>query len=75
MNEPGQVRVTICAAVGDAEEVAAVRRWLDKWRPSLGHFSDYGCGCCVELYDVLAPAGSLAELPEGVRAESDWTRG
>ena len=74
MAESTYKRATICAAVDDPRELAAVREWLGRWRASLRHCEENGCGCCVEMYDVSAPAEALAELPEALLAGGAWTR-
>ena len=75
MPEGNYKKASIRVEVDEPQEVAAVRRWLDKWGDSLPHLKQYGCGCHLLLYDVLAPAEALDELPAAVRAESEWTLG
>ena len=70
------MRATICVAVDQPGEVAAAEAWLERWRGRLAHLSeDYGCGCCVRLYDVDGPPEAIAALPASIRAESDWVSG
>ena len=69
------MRATIVVSTDQPSEVAAVDAWFAKWAGRLGHRSeDQGCGCCVHIWDVDGPAEGVAELPEAVRSESDWTR-
>lgn len=68
------MRATILVSIDAAGEVEAATAWLDRWRPHLAYCSDdQGCGCCVEIWDVDAPAEALAELPDTLQAMSDWT--
>ena len=70
------MRITIVAGTDQPGEVAAVEAWFARWREHLSVQSeDQGCGCCVHIWDVDAPADAVADLPDAVQAESDWTRG
>ena len=70
------MRATIVVDRTQPEELAAVEAWLARWAGQLTHQSDdQGCGCCVSIWDIDAPAMALDELPESLRAESEWTRG
>lgn len=69
-------RQTICIAVDEPDEVEEGARWLVENRHRLAFISEnYGCGCCVDLYDLEAPAEVLATLPDSIRISSKWTRG
>jgi hypothetical protein len=58
-------RATIIGFVDYPDEAHAVANWFTKWRSRLVSVSnDYGCGCCVNLWDVVGPAESFAELPK-----------
>ena len=53
-----------------------VDAWFARWAGPLHYQSeDRGCGCCTRLWDVDAPVAAVAELPEAVRADSEWVRG
>ncbi len=68
-------RATICVRTDDPAEVTAVENWLAQWKDQLSYLSDnYGCGCCVELYDVEGPTEAIGSLPPEVVCESDWGR-
>lgn len=69
-------RATIIVAVDKAAEVEAVERWLFRWAPKLTHQSqNHGCGCCVDIWEIEAPAEAIAELPAEVYAGDEWTNG
>ena len=34
--------------------------------PRIRRPDDLGCGCCLDAWDVQAPAEALAELPRGM---------
>ena len=69
------MRATIVVATDEANEASAVEAWFSKWGSQLSHQSgDQGCGCCVRIWDVEGPDAAIRELPEAVRAQSDWTR-
>jgi hypothetical protein len=58
-------RATIIGFVDYPDEAKAVADWFTKWRSHLVSVGDdYGCGCCVNLWDVVGPAESFAELPQ-----------
>jgi len=61
------MKATICVDVACEDEVAAVERWFATWRGRLAFCSENGgCGCCVDIWEVDAPAEALAELPQSV---------
>ncbi len=67
-------RATIIAAVGVEEEVAAAEAWFSRWGAQLTYCSeDYGCGCCVAMWDVEGPAEAIAELSSLISAASEWS--
>lgn len=69
-------RATICIAVDEPAEVEAAEQWLSVYRDQLDFVSEnYGCGCCVDLYDLEGPADVLSTLPETIGASSDWASG
>ena len=70
------MRATIVVTVEDANEIAAVETWFARWASQLHYRSeDLGCGCCVQMWNVDAPAAAVAELPAAVCAGSEWSRG
>ena len=66
-------RATIAIATDKPEEVEACDAWFERWELSLTRTSDnYGCGCCVDIYDVEGPEEAINSIPEAVRAGSAW---
>jgi hypothetical protein len=69
-------RATICIAVDDPADVEAGEQWLAANRERLDFVSEnYGCGCCVDLYDLEGPPEVLATISQAISADSDWTAG
>ncbi len=63
-------RATLTAVVDTPGEQALLDTWLDRWERRLHSCSENtGCGCCVDSFEVVAPAEALAELPEHMRAD------
>jgi hypothetical protein len=70
------MRATICAAVDEAAEVEAAERWLEQHRASLSYISEqFGCGCCVLMWNVEGADAVVSTLPESLSAMSEWSRG
>lgn len=63
--EAGQqlARATVSVTIDNEREVAAVNAWFQRWGPRIQCADNQGCGCCVDIWDVQAPAAALAELP------------
>lgn len=60
---------------GDADRLR-LEGWLARWESRLAHCSEnLGCGCCVDIYEVEAPAEALDELPGHFLGGSDWSDG
>ena len=69
-------RATICIEVEDDAQVELGERWLAMNRDALDFLSDdYGCGCCVNLFDLEASAELLASIPDEIRGGSAWASG
>jgi hypothetical protein len=67
-------RASICISADAPEEEVAFETWLERWKEKMTFISDdYGCGCCVHLYDVEGPKEGIDALPEKIRSTSDWT--
>ena len=66
--EAGQqlARATVSVTIDNEREVAAVNAWFQRWGPRIQCADNQGCGCCVDIWDVRAPAQALAELPAGM---------
>ena len=56
-------RATVSVTIDNEREVAAVNAWFQRWGPRIQCADNQGCGCCVDIWDVQAPAAALAELP------------
>lgn len=63
-------RATVIVTVDVEEEVLAVNQWLQRWGSRIRLSDNDGCGCCVDIWHVEAPAAALAELPRGVVSEA-----
>jgi hypothetical protein len=67
-------RATICIASDAPEEEAAFAAWLENWEAKLTSISeDYGCGCCVHLFDIEGPKEAIDALPAKLQTTSDWS--
>ena len=64
-------RASICIASDSPEEEVAFETWAEQWREKMTFFSDdYGCGCCVHLFDVEGPKEGIDLIPEQLRTTS-----
>ena len=71
---PESRRATICLWSDSLEEKVEFTTWLTNWKKKLAYVShDYGCGCCVHLFDVEGPREAIEALPREVLACSAWT--
>ena len=59
-------RATVSVTIDNEREVMAVNAWFQRWGPRILCADNQGCGCCVDIWDVRAPAQALAELPAGM---------
>jgi hypothetical protein len=58
---------------GVARASLFAEQWLRKWGDRLTYQSEQkGCGCCVLHWDVEGPAEAIAEIPDAMRAYTDW---
>jgi hypothetical protein len=66
-------KATIIADANTPER-EIVDDWLNRWRASLPFVSrNEGCGCCVDIYRVIAPNEALDELPIAVLGATEWS--
>jgi len=66
-------RATIIITADHPTEVAACDAWFERWNSSLTRKSDnYGCGCCVDIYDVEGSQNAIDSIPEASRSSSVW---
>ena len=67
-------RASIVASVDSPDDVRVATDWFQKWGDQLTYKSDQkGCGCCVLWWDVEAPPLAIAEIPQHVRAATEWS--
>ena len=67
-------RASISVASDAPDEQAAFEAWLRRWEAQLTFISDdYGCGCCVHLFDVEGPKEAIGAIPVQLRTMSDWS--
>jgi hypothetical protein len=67
-------RATICLWSDSLDEKVTYTTWLTTWRKKLSYIShDYGCGCCIHLFDVEGPKKAFDALPNEFLAYSTWT--
>ncbi|MCU0646770.1 MAG: hypothetical protein MUF00_02135 [Gemmatimonadaceae bacterium] len=58
------MRATIVASADAPGEYELLDAWLETWGPMCAQVStELGCGCCVHIREVDAPAAALAALP------------
>jgi len=61
---------TICAVRDSPGERELLASWLAKWRERTTSISENeGCGCCVDIYQVVGPEEAMNELPPQMLAE------
>jgi hypothetical protein len=59
--------IILTADTGEYEQFDA---WSERWTAQLTfHGENEGCGCCVNIYHITAPAAALNELPAHVRSD------
>lgn len=69
-------RITIIVDVEEPREVQAMDAWFARWTEHLSHRSqNHGCGCCVDIWEVDAPAEAIAEIPEPCHVGDEWKNG
>lgn len=57
---------TVSVTIDNQREVAAVNAWFQRWGPKLALSDNQGCGCCVDIWDVVAPVEAFADLLPGM---------
>lgn len=69
------MRVTVCISADKPEEGASFADWQQKWKDMIVFISeDYGCGCCVNLFDIEASEEAIADILPEIFTESDWAK-
>ena len=67
-------RATVCLLADSLEEKVEFTAWLTAWKKKMTFVShDYGCGCCIHLFDVEGPQEAIAALPKDLLTISAWT--
>ena len=64
-------KATLSVTIDNEREVMAVNAWLNRWGSQLKLSDQQGCGCCVDIWRVEAPAQALAELPPAMLGRHD----
>src|SRR5262249_42908845 len=69
-------RASICVMSDSEEEQAEFAAWLVDWKSATHYVSeDYGCGCCIHLYDVECRQAAIDAIPRNLRTITRWTEG
>ncbi len=69
-------RATLILKEDDEADLSAFDAWLERWESSLTQKSEnYGCGCCVHMFDVEGPQEAIDAIPESIHAaSSEWVK-
>lgn len=71
---PEMHRATVCLWSESIEEKVEFTTWLTTWKRKMSYVSpDYGCGCCLHLFDLEGPKEAIDALPAELLTVSDWT--
>ena len=67
-------RATVCLWADSIEQKVEYTAWLNTWRKKMTFVShDYGCGCCIHLFDVEGPKVAIDAIPKDLLTISAWT--
>ena len=67
-------RATVCLWADSIEEKVEFTAWQTAWKRKMTFVSrDYGCGCCIHLFDLEGPKEAIDALPPELLAVSAWT--
>ena len=67
-------RATVCLWSESIEEKVEFTTWLNVWKKKMTLVSpDYGCGCCIHLFDLEGPKEAIDAIPESLLTVSEWT--
>ena len=61
-------KATVSVTIDNERDILAVNAWFRRWGTRIQCSDNQGCGCCVDIWRVEAPAEALAELPTGMLA-------
>ena len=68
-------RATVCLWSASLEEKVDFTLWLNVWKKKMTFVSaDYGCGCCIHLFDLEGPKEAIDALPPQLLTVSAWTK-
>jgi hypothetical protein len=68
------VKVTVLACADEPGEREALEAWIKKWEEQIPcEIENSGCGCCVDIYDLIVPEAAIQDLPEHLRCTSAWS--
>ena len=67
-------RATVCFCADSIEEKVEFNAWQIAWQRKMTFVShDYGCGCCIHLFDLEGPKEAVDAIPPNLRTVSAWT--
>ena len=67
-------RATVCFCADSIEEKVDFSAWQTVWQRKMTFVSrDYGCGCCIHLFDLEGPKEAVEAIPPNLRTVSGWT--
>ena len=67
-------RATVCLRADSIEEKVEFTAWQTTWKKRMTFVShDYGCGCCIHIFDLEGPPEAIDALPPELLVLSDWT--
>jgi hypothetical protein len=67
-------RATVCLWSDSIEEKVEFTAWQTAWKRKMKYVSqDYGCGCCIHLFDLEGPKEAIAAIPQDLLTVSAWT--
>jgi hypothetical protein len=67
-------RATVCLWADSLEEKVDFTTWLNAWKKRMAFVSqDYGCGCCIHLFDLEGPREAIDAIPKELLTVSAWT--
>lgn len=61
-------KATVSVTIDNERDILAVNAWFRRWGTRIQCSDNQGCGCCVDIWRVEAPAEALSELPTGMVA-------
>lgn len=69
------MKATIMCEIDNPDDEILALDWIEENKNKLSYISDnYGCGCCVLMWDIEGDESVIATLPSHIACGSDWTR-